>query len=136
MKVVLSVIALLLSACVTSQSLVPLEMVPAGYTQSECWYQESKSQHDRLQAMEYGGPPPDIVCSHKRAPPQQSAEERAWQQTIAAQLDSPDVRNYVDALCARAGKMTATERAAEATKLRDVYHLTATCLIDAAGTDR
>jgi len=30
MKVVLSVIALLLSACVTSQSLVPLEMVPAG----------------------------------------------------------------------------------------------------------
>jgi hypothetical protein len=116
-----------MSGCATEQ-LIPLSRVPPGYAQRECRYQESTNAHDRLQNIEYGGSPPDIVCSHGHATSEQSPEERAWQQTLAKQLDDPDVHKYVDALCARAGQMTAVERAEEAQKLRDVYHLPATCL--------
>jgi hypothetical protein len=128
MKFFLPVFALLLAACATTTGLVPLAQVPAGYAQSECWFQESKDQHARLQDIEYGGRPPDIVCSHNRAAVEQSPEERAWQQKIAAQLDDPDIHSYVADLCARAGTMTSSERAQEAQKLHDIYHLTATCL--------
>ena len=132
MRFVLSLSVLPLAACVAEHA-VPLSQVPQGFTQSECRYRESGDQHDRVQNIAYGGPPPDIVCSHKSAVVEQSAEERAWQQRIEAQLDDPDVNSYVDDLCARAPKMTPAERTQEAQKLHDVYHLTAICLADSVG---
>jgi hypothetical protein len=109
---------------------VPSEHVPPGFTQAECRFEED--DHDdnkRLQSIEYGTPLEQrIVCRHK-APSNQTAAQIAVQRQAEAALTDPDILEYLHALCT----LSPAERDAKAKEVRDLYHLSSTCLEQTGG---
>ncbi len=70
---------------------VPLELVPKGYTQAECWVEEAQDQGQRLQSIEYWTPLPLVIhCSHQHSRGQPGTTAQiALQRQIEAELKDP-----------------------------------------------